>query len=96
MTSGGEREERRHQAAVQVALRTGLLRRCSIHDAIFDPGQYDFQGASMTASFLINQSDALVADFDGDRSLLLERLKSICKTYPRACPQCNQPAQPAS
>ena len=92
MKPDGEREERRNQAAIRVAMRTGLLKRCPIHDAIYDPGQYDIQGASMTASFLINQSDPLVADFDGDRSLLLDRLKIICKNYPRTCPQCAPPA----
>ncbi len=92
MTPGVEGEDRLHQAAVRVALRTGLLRRCAVHDAIYDPGQYDYQGASMTASFLINQSDPLVDAFGGDRSLLLDRLKVICKNYPRTCPQCAPPA----
>jgi len=91
MATSVEGESKRQQAAVVVALRTGLLRRCPIHDEIYDPGQYDYQGASMTASFLINQSSPLVAEFDGDRSLLLEQLKIVCTNYPRACPQCAPP-----
>ena len=30
--------------AVEVALRTGLLKKCPEHGNVYDPGQHDFQG----------------------------------------------------
>jgi hypothetical protein len=42
----------------------------------------------MTASFLINRSDPLVAPFRGDRGQLNDLLKSICTSYPRGCLEC--------
>ena len=75
--------------AVQVALRTGLLKRCLVHGDVYDPGQHDLQGALMVATFLINQSDPLVAPFGGDRMPLTALLQSICETYSSGCPLCS-------
>lgn len=84
MTDGDDRR----QAAVQVALRTGLLRRCAVHGTVFDPGQHDYQGACMVAAYLVNRGDPLVAPFLGDRAPLAELLKAICRDYPRGCDLC--------
>ena len=78
---------------MQVALRTGLLRRCPAHGEVYDPGQHDYQGACMVASFLINRDDPLVAAFEGDRTPLTTLLKSICASYPVCCAGCSK--QPA-
>ena len=75
--------------AVEVALRTGLLKKCPEHGNVYDPGQHDFQGALMVATYLINQSHPLVAPFGGDRLPLAELLKSICGTYEGTCPGCS-------
>lgn len=83
-----ERAERLRESAVLVALHTGLLRRCPVHGEIYDPGQHDFQGACMVASFMINRSDPLVASFRGNRDPLTDLLKSICTEYASSCPQC--------
>ena len=56
-------EEERRAVAVQVALRTGLLRKCPDHGAVYDPGQHDYQGACMVASYLVTRGDPLVAPF---------------------------------
>ncbi len=85
------RNERLREAALLVAIHTGLLRRCPVHSEIFDPGQHDYQGACMVASFLINRSDPMVAPFGGDRAPLTELLKSICGDYSPACSQCLPP-----
>jgi hypothetical protein len=78
-------------AAVQVALRSGLLKKCPIHDEVYDPGQHDHQGAFMLAAYLVNQSHPLVSAFGDDRTRLIELLRSICGTYPSVCPQCTPP-----
>ena len=78
-------------AAVQVSLRSGLLRKCPAHGEVYDPGQHDYQGAFMLATYLVNQSDPVVAPFGGDRTPLTELLKSICRVYPCVCPQCVPP-----
>jgi hypothetical protein len=83
-----QRNELLRTAAEKVALRTGLLRRCPTHGELFDPGQHDLQGARMMVAYLINQSDPLVAPFAGDSGALNDILKTICKSYSPACPQC--------
>jgi hypothetical protein len=92
MTDGenhGNRGEERRQAAVLVALRTGLLRRCPVHGEVYDPGQHDYQGACMTATYLVNRDDPLVAPFLGDRAALTAILKLICRGYETACARCS-------
>jgi hypothetical protein len=84
----GQCEERR-RVAVLLALRTGLLRECPIHGDLYDTGRHDFQGALMVASFLINQSDPLVAPFGGDRAGVGESLKEVCRSYAADCPRCS-------
>jgi hypothetical protein len=84
--TGPDRDRRR--AAVAVALRTGLLRRCPAHGAVYDPGQHDYQGACMAAAFLVNQADPVVAPFGDDRAALTGLLRSICGGYPPGCPGC--------
>ena len=88
------RAERLRESALLVALHTGLLRRCPVHDEVYDPGQHDFQGACMVASFLVNRSDPLVAPFRGDRGPLTDMLKSICKEYSSSCSRCPAPSSP--
>jgi hypothetical protein len=91
MSDGGThtaQTDRRQQAALLVALRTGLLVRCPAHGEVYDPGQHDFQGACMVASFLINRDDPLVAAFDGDRGPLTGLLKAICTPYSMRCSRC--------
>jgi hypothetical protein len=83
-----EQSEEQKRVAVQLALRTGLLKKCPQHGEIYDPGQHDFQGACMVASYLINNADPLVASFLGDRARLIELLKSICQGYGKTCPAC--------
>lgn len=85
-----ERDEERKRVSILLALRTGLLRKCPLHGEIYDPGQHDYQGACMVASFLINNGDSLVDSFLGDRAPLLELLRSICKSYGSSCPQCSK------
>ena len=87
-----EQSEEHKRVAVQLALRTGLLKKCPRHDNIYDPGQHDYQGACMVATYLVNNGDPLVASFLGDRSRLIELLKSICQAYGNACPQCSKTA----
>ncbi len=88
--SDGNAEQR--GVALLVALRTGLLKRCADHDEVYDPGQHDYQGACMVASFLINRDDPLVAAFRGDRAPLTELLKSICRPYLTRCSRCSEKA----
>jgi hypothetical protein len=86
-------DEKHRQATIQVALRTGLLKKCELHGELFDPGQHDFQGACMVATYLVNNGDPIVAAFQGDRTPLVEALRSICKSYGKACPVCSAPAK---
>ena len=95
MTDGetrGDRGEERRRAAVLVALRTGLLRRCPAHGEVYDPGQHDYQGACMVAGYLVNRGDPLVAPFHGDRVPLTDMLKTLCQGYGSACPHCSAAA----
>jgi hypothetical protein len=85
-----EQSEEQKRVAVQLALRTGLLKKCPQHDDIYDPGQHDYQGACMVATYLVNNGDPLVASFLGDRTRLIELLKSICQAYGNGCPQCSK------
>jgi hypothetical protein len=85
---GADAADRRRLAAVEVALRTGLLRRCPVHGEVFDPGQHDYQGAGMVATYLVNQAHPVVACFGGDRAALTAQLKSICGGYGPSCPRC--------
>jgi hypothetical protein len=84
----GDSAERRRQVALQIALKTGLLKKCPTHDEVYDPGQHDYQGACMVASFLVNRDDPLVAPFAGDRVPLTELLKAICAAYSPRCSRC--------
>jgi hypothetical protein len=86
-----DRDAKRREAAVLIALRTGLLKKCPHHGEVYDPGQHDYQGACMVASFLINRDDPLVAAFEGDRTPLTDLLRSICKSYPVCCTGCSKP-----
>lgn len=88
----GDRNGQLREVTVQVALKTGLLKQCPTHGVVYDPGQYDYQGACMIATYLVNRSDPLVAPFAGDREPLLALLKTICTGYGRSCPQCHSPA----
>lgn len=90
-TTQGFALEDRQQAAVVIALRTGLLLECREHGEIYDSGRHDIQGACMTASYLISRGDPTVAAFEGDRATLLDMLKSVCTSYGRACSQCGTP-----
>jgi hypothetical protein len=85
-----QRDQKRREAALAIALRTGLLKKCLCHDEVYDPGQHDYQGACMVASFLINRDDPLVAPFGGDRVPLTELLKAICQLYPLRCSECSK------
>jgi hypothetical protein len=78
-------------AAVLVAVRAGLLKKCPVHGDVYDPGRHDYQGAIMIATFLVNQSDPLVAPFGGDRAALVEMLKSICRSHESRCTRCAPP-----
>jgi len=80
----------RSTAAVLVALRTGLLKRCPVHGEVYDPGQHDYQGACMVAGFLVNQENPLVAPFRGDRTALTALLKTICQSYTMCCSRCSE------
>ena len=84
-----DREAGLREAAVRVALRTGLLRRCPAHGEVYDPGQHDYQGACMVAGYLVNNGDPLVAPFHGDRGPLTDLLKTLCRGYGSACPRCS-------
>ena len=94
--TGGDTQTRpadaRGRAAVQVALRTGLLRRCPAHGAVYDPGQHDYQGACMVAAYLVNGSHPLVAPFGYDQAALTGLLRTICGAYPAGCPGCSAAA----
>ena len=85
--AGGD--ARLREVAVQVALRTGLLRRCPAHGEVYDPGQHDYQGACMVAGYLVNRGDPLVAPCCGDRVPLTDLLKTLCRGYGSACPRCS-------
>jgi hypothetical protein len=87
-----DRRDQLRESAVIVAIHTGLLRRCPVHGEVYDPGQHDYQGACMVASFLINRSDPMVAPFEGDRDPLTDLLRSICRDFAPACSQCLPPA----
>ena len=56
MTPGEERDAKLRSVAVEVALKTGLLKRCAAHGGVYDPGQHDYQGACMVATYLVNQA----------------------------------------
>ncbi len=84
-----DRQSRLREAAVQVALRTGLLKRCPVHGEVYDPGQHDYQGACMVAGYLVNQSDPLVAAFQDDRVPLTDLLRTLCRGYGSTCPRCS-------
>lgn len=84
----GTRTDQQQRAAVLIALRTGLLKKCPTHGEVYNPGQHDYQGACMVAAFLINRDDPLVAPFAGDRAPLTELLKSICGPYAVRCSRC--------
>jgi hypothetical protein len=86
--AGADAADQRREAAIEVAIRTGLLKRCPAHGEVFDPGQHDFQGASMVATYLVNQSHPVVATFGGDRAALMALLKTICQGYGPGCPNC--------
>lgn len=85
----GEPADTRQLIAQQIALRTGLLKKCPEHGEVYDPGQHDYQGACMVATFMINRDDPLVAPFAGDRAPLTELLKSICGPYGPRCSRCS-------
>jgi hypothetical protein len=90
-TGPPDRDEKQREAAVLVALRTGLLKKCPHHGEVYDPGQHDYTGACMVAAFLINRDDPLVASFEGDRVPLTALLRSICQSYPVCCAECSKP-----
>lgn len=83
-------DAKRREIAVQIALRTGLLKACPHHGAVYDPGQHDYQGACMTAAFLVTRDDPLVAPFGGDRVPLTRLLKTICDSYGPCCMKCRE------
>ncbi|MDB5314122.1 MAG: hypothetical protein JWO38_8324 [Gemmataceae bacterium] len=87
-----DKSEQRSGVAVQVALKTGLLKKCPVHGEVYDPGQHDYQGACMVATYLVNRDDPLVAPFLGDRTPLTDLLRAICRSYTTYCSGCRKPA----
>jgi hypothetical protein len=88
MNPNGDRTFQLREAAIRVALKTGLLKKCAAHGNVYDPGQHDYQGACMVATFLVNGADPMVAEFRGDRDQLTTMLRSICSGHGQSCPQC--------
>lgn len=84
-----DQDTARQKVALSIALRTGLLKKCQHHGVVYDPGQHDYQGACMVATYLVNCNDPLVAPFLGDRTPLTELLRSICLSYEKDCPNCS-------
>lgn len=92
MSDGNGYSQKQRESALLVALRTGLLKKCPCHEEVYDPGQHDYQGACMVASFLVNRDDPLVAAFAGDRTPLTDLLRAICTPYPVRCSKCPEVA----
>jgi len=79
--------------AEEVSLRAGILAKCPHHEEVYDSGEHEVEEAYKLANFLITNSDALVAPFQGDRTKLTDLIKGIRDKYPYSCPTCEKDAE---
>ena len=82
-----EENEEKNNAAIEIALRVGLLDKCEQHHYFIDPGANNFEEAYKLANSLITKSDSLVKVFEGNRKELTDILSTIIEDYGE-CPAC--------
>lgn len=81
-------EDALREIAIEVAVRTGLLQRCPLHEDCFDPLQHDYEAAYKLANFLITKGDPLAAAFEGNRKHLTDLIQDICTDFGDCCYSC--------
>jgi len=80
-----EELETRHEIAVAIARRVGLLEHCDTCDDVYDPLEGNFDDAYMLANHLITKGDPLVEAFRGDRRALTDAIKDVTQNYGEEC-----------
>lgn len=74
------------QAAIDIALRSGVIQRCPVCHALYDrqnDGRLPAADAEAHAAF--DRHDPAVAIFAGDRERLLRLLREVREPLPYAC-----------
>jgi hypothetical protein len=79
----------KRDAAVQVALKVGLLRTCRHHDdQLLDPLSCNVEDAYRLGNYLVTKNEELVSVFKGDRRELTDYLQQIANDFGTECPIC--------
>lgn len=86
-------QEYLYTIAEKIALRTGLLTKCPIHEKIYDRCEGEYEAAYRLANSLITQCDQLVAPFNGNRQQLTDLIQVICNKYGDSCSFCERNAE---
>jgi hypothetical protein len=77
------------RAAMQIALKTGLLKQCTSHWVYFKTLNADaMEHAFRLGNYLISRFARSVKCFKGDRKLLAETIVKCCDNAPTCCPKC--------
>jgi len=77
--------ESRISVATDLSLLTGLLRRCEICGAIFDPLEWRFVEAYKAGNALISNHAPEVEVFGGDRRAMTDAIKQAVDEAPTSC-----------
>jgi len=83
-------EEQLRVITIEVALRAGLLKKCPLHEELFDAQKYDAEAAYKLANYLITNNDPLVEPFNKDRRRLTDIIKNLCYEFSACCPLCEK------
>jgi len=86
--SGAEQDVRR-AAAVEIALKVGLLEKCETHGCIFDSmNDFALEDALRYGDSLMANNDPAVAVFEGNRKRLHYAIEHVRTGMPNCCPEC--------
>ncbi len=82
------RDQGRLAAAVEIAIQSGLLKRCPYHDYFYFAGEYDYTAAYKLGNHLMSHNDPLTEIFEGDRHAMTDKIKEAIDSAGEGCPGC--------
>ncbi|MEN6449306.1 MAG: hypothetical protein ABFC96_02350 [Thermoguttaceae bacterium] len=91
----GTEQDAKRAAAIEIALKVGLLEKCEAHGCVFDAmNDFAMEDAIRYGDALMAQSDPLVACFAGNRKRLHSTIEGIRAGLSNCCDDCYYAKQP--
>ncbi len=80
-----ELEEQQRDAAIEVAVQAGVLKRCYLHSELYDPLIGDKTAAYKLANYLFSAGKMRMFS---DRTEMTDTIKSVVEDTPMECYTC--------